>query len=179
MIGRGRDGWEESYNGKGKASELYNNPDGTDAFTPVQLPSTTIDALIGDNKVSDLKEGFRIRRAANTEGTKWQNVTATRANATDWTWALSGTQTWRDIKFRGDSPTVTSSFRNFSSLTGQMMKPVLSMYQVNFLGTSQQAWRMGFAYGLSLAAPIMPPPTCGLRPAPTPFPSPRCSCAPS
>ncbi|WP_237222798.1 fibrinogen-like YCDxxxxGGGW domain-containing protein [Rothia nasimurium] len=147
MIGRGRDGWEENYNGKGKASELYTNPDGTDAFTPVQLPSTTVDALIGNSKVSDLKEGFRIRRAANAEGTKWQNVTATRANATDWTWALSGTQTWRDIKFRGDSPTVTSSNRNFSSLTGQMMKPVLSMYQVNFLGTSAQGWRMGFAYG--------------------------------
>ncbi|WHS49552.1 hypothetical protein QM007_06355 [Rothia sp. SD9660Na] len=28
-----------------------------------------------------------------------------------------------------------------------MMKPVLSMYQVNFLGTSEQGCRVGFAYG--------------------------------
>ncbi|MGV3017415.1 fibrinogen-like YCDxxxxGGGW domain-containing protein [Rothia sp. 88186D007BW] len=147
MIGRGRDGWEENYNGKGKPSELYTNPDGTDAFTPVQLPSTTIDALIGNQKVSDLTEGFRIRRAANAEGTKWQNMTATCVNAADWTWALSGNQTWRDIKFRGDSPTTRTSFRNIPSVTGQMMRSGHPMYHVNFLGNRTQDWRIGFAYG--------------------------------
>lgn len=72
MIGRGREGWTESYNGKGKAPELHANPDGTDAFNPVQLPATTVDALLGGRKVSELTDGVRVRRAANPEGTKGQ-----------------------------------------------------------------------------------------------------------
>ncbi|MDY3048274.1 MAG: fibrinogen-like YCDxxxxGGGW domain-containing protein [Rothia sp. (in: high G+C Gram-positive bacteria)] len=147
MIGRGREGWGEEYNGKGNPAELYNNPDGTDAFSPVQLPSTTVDALMGDQAISSLIGGFRIRRAANSQGTTWQNVYTTRSDATDWTWALSGTQSWANIRITGDSPTLGGSNFSSSSMTGQMFTPLLSKYQVKFIGSSAQSWKMGFAYG--------------------------------
>ena len=68
MIGRGREGWSEDYAGKGDPRELATNPDGTDAFSPVQLPSSTVDALLGDTKVQDLEDGVRFYRAGNAPG---------------------------------------------------------------------------------------------------------------
>lgn len=147
LIGRGREGWSEDYTGKGDPAQLHQNPEGPAAFAPVQLSSSTVKALTGQQKISDLTGGVRIRRAANQDGSRWQEVTLTRAQASEWTWTLSATQTWKDIHFRGDSPTVSRSNRKFSALTGQMVKPVLSMYQINFLGGTQQDWKLGFAYG--------------------------------
>ena len=52
MIGRGREGWTESYNGTGDPNQLHQNPTGPSAFTPVQLPANTVDALLNGIKPS-------------------------------------------------------------------------------------------------------------------------------
>lgn len=151
MIGRGREGWTEAYSGMGQPHELHSNPDGTDAFKPVQLPAATVDALLGGGKVSDLIDGVRVRRAANSAGTKWQEVLLTRANANGWSWTLSGTQIWKNVRFSGQSPYIFDSNYHYPSISGQMMKPVLQMYHMNFTAVPEKQWKMGFAYGWTIA----------------------------
>ena len=64
MVGRGREGWTESYNGTGDPNQLHQNPTGPAAFTPVQLSSTTVDALLNGIKPQDLPDGMRLHRAS-------------------------------------------------------------------------------------------------------------------
>lgn len=147
MIGRGRESWTESYLGRGKAAELHANPDGTDAFSPVQLPAATVDALLGGQKVSDLTGGVRVRRAANAEGTKWQEVTMTRPSAEGWSWTLSAIQNWNDIEFSGDSPLARTIPNTYATVLGQMMKPTPHEHHLYYYATASKQWKMGFSYG--------------------------------
>ena len=122
LIGRGRNGWLESYNGRGKASDLLtgNAPEqagklveaegkksvqlsegfSASAFSPVQLPSTTVNALLNNDtdgsgiRPDDLEDGIRIRRALNVEGTAWQEATVQRLNTERWSWTLRARANW-------------------------------------------------------------------------------------
>ncbi|MDO4898063.1 MAG: fibrinogen-like YCDxxxxGGGW domain-containing protein [Rothia sp. (in: high G+C Gram-positive bacteria)] len=145
MIGRGREGWTEEYYGRGKASELYTNPDGTSAFTPVQLPSTTVDELLDGDRVDSLEDGVRFHRAANTSGTMWQDVYAKRANTESWSWALRAKANWSNIRFAtppqlGFSPTIASTQNNIG----------IADYAYNnltFTSSRNYGWNNGFAFG--------------------------------
>ncbi|WP_237200540.1 fibrinogen-like YCDxxxxGGGW domain-containing protein [Rothia nasimurium] len=154
MIGRGREGWSEDYTGRGNAAELASNPDGTDAFNPVQLPSKTIDALMGDTQVKDLPGGLLFRRAANTAGTEWQNVYATRSKLEDWSWALAVYHPWTNFTFdnapsQGADATYASAVHriaNFNNGTNTMI----------FAGRKDQAWKLGFSYGAAVTGQNSP-----------------------
>ena len=78
MVGRGREGWTESYGGVGNADQLHKNPTGSAAFKPVQLSSNTVDALLNGTKPQDLPDGMRLRRAYDPSGTQWQEVRTPR-----------------------------------------------------------------------------------------------------
>ncbi|WP_326503500.1 fibrinogen-like YCDxxxxGGGW domain-containing protein [Rothia nasimurium] len=145
MIGRGRDGWSEDYAGKGDPNELANNPDGTDAFSPVQLPSSTIDALLGETKVQDLEDGVRFYRAGNAEGTVWQNMYAQRTKTEEWSWTLSAYHPWENIRYVND-PALGAS-RSYPNSVNRISNHNDYYYSNNFYGRSNQSWRIGFAYG--------------------------------
>ncbi len=71
-IGSAREQWTLAYDGQGRPQDLLG---GTPTLTrATQLPSATIDAMLGGGQVDGLAEGVRIRRAANTTGTTWQEV---------------------------------------------------------------------------------------------------------
>src|SRR3954468_14447536 len=72
LIGRGRDAWSFGYAGQGTAASVALAPTGTNAFAPATLPSATVDGLFDGHAPSTTYDGFRIRRATNTAGTKWQ-----------------------------------------------------------------------------------------------------------
>ena len=109
-IGEGRDGWTENYEGQGDASQLYSDAAPASsgltleqgkalrsvpaAKTPIQLSGTTISQLLNGVRPDQLPDGYRFRRALNTSGTKWQEVTVDRRQTSEWTWALRSNAVW-------------------------------------------------------------------------------------
>ncbi len=145
MIGRGRDGWTEDYVGKGKAEDLASNPDGTDAFAPVQLPSTTVDALLGGKPVNQLSDGVRFARSLNSTGSATQNVYAKRARQSQWSWALRAKQQWDNITF--DNPAGYPSDYTKDTNLGNLAWFDNRYYRMDFTTASNYSWKLGFIYG--------------------------------
>lgn len=93
MIGRGRENWTYSYNGRGTPADVVANVTGPAAFSPRQLDSTIVDGLLGGKRFDDpaYGSGVRVRRALDQAGTQWQETRwSLRANTRDrWSWALA------------------------------------------------------------------------------------------
>src|SRR3546814_1106716 len=84
LVGRGRNGWTWDHAGQGTPEQIVDVPTGPSAFSPATLHGDTIAALLGGTSVKDLDGGVRPRRAANANGTSWQEVR----------WDLSILDTW-------------------------------------------------------------------------------------
>ncbi|HEV7955695.1 MAG TPA: fibrinogen-like YCDxxxxGGGW domain-containing protein, partial [Marisediminicola sp.] len=98
LIGRGREGWSTSNEGWGTPAQVRSTVTGQAAFSPRQLPSRTIEALLNGNTVSSLSDGIRLRRATTADGSDWQESTFTFASPRDeWLWQFDNEQrvdTW-------------------------------------------------------------------------------------
>ena len=156
LIGRGRNGWLESYNGRGKASDLLtgNAPEqagklveaegkksvqlsegfSASAFSPVQLPSTTVNALLNNDtdgsgiRPDDLEDGIRIRRALNVEGTAWQEATVQRLNTERWSWTLRAPAKWGKYTVKNLDP----AYSQYDFSTEQVTSgPVWNIFPVS------------------------------------------------
>lgn len=143
MVGRGREGWTESYNGTGDPNQLHQNPTGPSAFTPVQLPANTVDALLNGIKPQDLPDGMRLHRAHNARGTQWQDVYVQRPQTEQWTWAMSYGQRWGTVKFTGAGINRTARMGGSPS----EMAPGITTSSVRFFANPNQGYQIGFAYG--------------------------------
>lgn len=146
MIARGREGWTEDYNGKGKASELYNNPEGTTAFSPVQLPGKTIQALTNEQAPKNYEDGIRLRRAANVQGTEWQEIRAKQGQTNEWAWTLRANNLWSSIEFRNPS-SIGNSFTG-RNIYGKMGNWNGAYNAVTFNTSAKFNWNLGFGYGM-------------------------------
>ena len=151
LIGRGRDGWTENYHGRGAASKLYTSPEGDDAMTPVQLPSTTVELLNGQ-KPQDLEDGVRFRRALNTDGTEWQNITAHRDQTERWTWALRSNNIWSNIDVSADNPQYMQRDRTHFDKTEGHIQQNGTYSVLNFDEQREQGWKLGFSYSRDVRA---------------------------
>lgn len=93
LIGRGRENWTYSYNGKGSAADVAGQVTGPGAFSPRQLDSTIVNGLLGGKRFDDptYGSGVRVRRALDQAGDSWQETRwSFRANSRDrWSWALA------------------------------------------------------------------------------------------
>ncbi|MEX3611251.1 fibrinogen-like YCDxxxxGGGW domain-containing protein [Rothia sp. LK2588] len=146
MIGRGREGWTENDNGVGDPAEIATNPDGTDAFKPVQLPSATVDALNYNQPPKDQYQGTRIRRALDNAGTEWQEFRATRDQVENWSWGLSAYANWSDIKF--DNPRLYYGFdRTWGTSKDRIIGLNLNYNAMYFVPRNEQNRQLGFGYG--------------------------------
>lgn len=145
LIGRGREGWTEEYAGRGNAAELFNNPDGTDAFVPVQLSGSTIDALTNGESPKDYADGIRIRRAADVHGSIWQEIRAKHAQNQQWTWAMRASTRWSSVSF--ENPRVIGD--NFASRNalGNVAAGNNAYNSLTFTTSSVYNWNNGFTYG--------------------------------
>ena len=152
LIGRGRDGWTENYHGRGAASKLYTSPEGDDAMTPLQLPSTTVDELLNGQKPQDLEDGVRFRRALNTDGTEWQNITAHRDQTERWTWALRSNNIWSNIDVSADNPQYMQRDRTHFDKTEGHIQQNGTYSVLNFDEQREQGWKIGFSYSRDVRA---------------------------
>ena len=154
MIGRGREGWVEEYNGRGNNNDLVSNPDGTDAFSPVQLDSGTVDDLLGGQAPSDLEDGIRFKRATDNAGTQYQNAYAKRLNTESWSWALRANANWGDIRF--DNPTSLGKGLSIASTVGKIGDWDNRYNALVFNASKATNWLHGFNYGYSVLGDTSP-----------------------
>lgn len=139
LIGRGRENWTQSQEGRLTAADVAETPTGTAAFSPAQLPVETITGLLGGGRVDALAEGVRLRRATNTVGTSWQEVRFSYATPRDrWSWQFAGVQrvgSWSIGTTRGSGGT-TGAFGSGSQLL-----------RVETNASAVRGWERGFGFG--------------------------------
>ncbi|WP_141783282.1 fibrinogen-like YCDxxxxGGGW domain-containing protein [Ornithinicoccus hortensis] len=140
LVGKGREGWQEFYEGQGSASELLERELTPSYFSTVQLPAQTVDELVNNTKISDLEDGVRVLRAANAQGTSWQNVQFRYTAKRDrWVWSRSASHPLASYRFDGGSWFNGGTTASFGRDSG--MQRVTSEF------ASGQSWTSGFSYG--------------------------------
>lgn len=140
LIGRGREGWKEMYEGLGTTAQVRSTVTGTGAFTPRQLSSTTIDQLLNGKSAQTLSDGIRLRRALNTSGSQWQEVRFQTTKRERWTWTFSS-----------ETPVASYKFDNLNG-TGGATSTFGSGQGTNRVDTRElkaQGWTQGWSYGTS------------------------------
>ena len=168
-IGEGRDGWTENYEGQGDASQLYSDAAPASsgltleqgkalrsvpaAKTPIQLSGTTISQLLNGVRPDQLPDGYRFRRALNTSGTKWQEVTVDRRQTSEWTWALRSSAVWSNTTITNPDEFSSYNDEGRKYWTNNTWEDHILRGQNNgfkaliFDELASQDYRMGFRYG--------------------------------
>lgn len=86
LVGRGREGWEFDEDGQGTNAQVAQNLGTTAAFAPAAYSSAIINDLITSAGADLTGIEIRIRRAANTTGTAFQEARWRSISQTSWTW---------------------------------------------------------------------------------------------
>ncbi len=141
LVGRGREGWQEGYNGIRSSEQLRNNITGTAAFTPVQLPSETVDGLLNSGRVDALDDGIRLRRASNTAGTQWQESRFKMQKRDRWVWTFAAAHRITSYSFNGSGANSTQQTNNFGNDN--------NLRRVTFTERQSHSWSKGWSYGSS------------------------------
>lgn len=138
LIGRGREGWREQYEGRGTTAQVRTQVTGQEAFSPRQLSSKVIDGLLDGGRVDALTDGVRVRRATNVDGSAWQEVRFKFQKRDRWVWALGAEHRLANYSFDGvvRSGGQTNNFGADSAFR-----------RVDFRQRSDQGWTIGWAYG--------------------------------
>ena len=142
LVGRGREGWKNNYNGLRTPDDVRNTVTGQNAFLVAQLPALTVDGLLNNGAVSALTDGVRLRRATNTTGTTWQEVRFAMPRRDRWIWTFRGEHpvgSWRFDTTTGSGGT-TNSFGNNTQFR-----------RVDTNVRQAQGWVGGFGYGSGVA----------------------------
>lgn len=142
LVGKGRDGWTNEYQGKGTITDLLTPGLSTMSAKTTQLSATAVDQLLGGGRVDALTDGIRLRRAKTTTGSSWQEVRLKLANRDRWVWTFGAEHPIASYTFdssRGSGGTtpsfgLDSSFRRVVNTT-----------------SSSQKYHLGFAYGSGVA----------------------------
>nr|WP_281353585.1 fibrinogen-like YCDxxxxGGGW domain-containing protein [Phytoactinopolyspora mesophila] len=147
LIGRGREGWRNTYEGLGTTAQVRSVVNGPDAFQPRQLSSQVIDGLLDGRRVDQVPDGIRLRRAMNTGGTQWQEARFNFANRDRWVWTFPAEHRVGSFRFG----TTTGSGGQTSSFgTNQQFNRVITTK------TQAQGWTAGWAFGSLVSGSTSP-----------------------
>lgn len=139
LIGRGREAWSTSNEGTGTSAQVREEIAGQAAFSPRQLSSHVIGALLNGADVGSLSDGIRLRRATNVEGTAWQEVSFTITSPrAAWSWMFDNEQRvgqW-DVGGVTGSGGTTNSFGSGTTVN-----------RVQTTMGATQGWVDGFGFG--------------------------------
>lgn len=147
LIGRGREDWAWSEGGMGGENTLYLGLGTQAAFPPAYLSAATIQELL-DNTGVDLKDvQIRIRRAAATDGSSYQETLWRSVESRGWTWLF-------------DAANYSISYNVKDSILGTGISTTGKTYDVNpsqgdHLRTFTYPWtghnnKSGFSYGSTI-----------------------------
>lgn len=139
LVGRGRDGWNWDGDASGTPAQVAGTVTGTGAFAPRKLSNAVIDGLMGGRRIDSLSEGVRLRRAANTTGTSWQEARFTLRSRDRWSWGLGAGHPITSYSFDGATTNATTTTREFGSNTAQR--------RVWTFESANNNWVRGFNFG--------------------------------
>jgi hypothetical protein len=142
LVGRGRQGWKNNYDGLGTPAQVRDTPTGTAAFAPAQLPAKTIDGLLNGTNVSSLTDGIRLRRAGDRTGSSWQEVRFKMANRDRWAWTFGAQHTVGAYTFSGVGGNANGSGGQTVSFGTDQLS-----HRVNTQALEAQGFLWGFSYG--------------------------------
>ena len=150
LLGRGREGWTFNPFGQGSPSTVRSTVEGSGAFTPAALDSSTITALLNGQTVDTLTDGIRIERATNTTGTQKQNL-AFHPKYQKWTWSFAAGQLLNKVTIDGTTYQGSNTYdTQSSSVAGQTTNGLAGQNGTRRLFTFQWAShnnKAGFSYG--------------------------------
>lgn len=151
LIGRGREGWKEGYNGLRTPQEISATPSGTAAFKTAQLPATTVDGLLNGERPDALPDGVRVHRAADAAGTSWQDVNLHVAQRDRWVWTFGAVHRMGDFAFGATPNSVAATG---SGGTTSSFGTDEAYNRVHFDQAATHQYLMGWAYGSSITGSI-------------------------
>jgi chitodextrinase len=140
LIGRGREGWTWSPAGQGGIAALRTTITGPAAFSPATYPTATVQGLLGGGRVDALTDGIRVRRAANSTGTTWQEMRLKMSNRSSWSWAFGGGELMSNVIING----TTYPGGNSQSWAANGDQNLLRMTTND---AAAHNYKQGFAYG--------------------------------
>ncbi len=142
LVGRGREGWSDTAEGRGTPAEVAGIITGTAAFSPRQLSTKVITGLVNGRSISSVGKNIMLRRATNTSGTSWQDSTFSYSSPrNEWAWAFNNEQrvsSWTIGSVSGTGGYTSS----FGSGTGLNRIETIA-------DASHGKWMNGFGYGSS------------------------------
>lgn len=141
LIGRGREGWKEFYQGVGTTAQVRSAVTGTAAFQPRQLSSTVIDGLLNGKSPELLPDGIRLRRATSTDGLKWQETRFKVTKLPRWVWTMSAERPVSSYTFGAGT---FSGGLNSSFGTDQNLNRVVTSE------SAAQGYTQGWAFGSNI-----------------------------
>lgn len=144
MVGRGRENWQEYYEGQGDPVALRSTVTGPKAFKPAQLSSTTVDGLLNGGRPDELAEGLRIRRAADQAGSTWQEVRLDTTNQPRWSWTLSAGIPVATASFDGER--VSNQLTSLAKVPADPLLGYNPLKALRFTDRAQQGYQRGFAF---------------------------------
>ena len=150
LVGRGREGWTFARDGQNSATAVRTPPSGTGAFVPAALGSDTIDGLLDGGRTSDLVDGVRVRRAANLDGTAWQERRLVVKDQGPWSWAFGGGIQLSSTVVDGTTYSWGNTRDSALAWGGQPANPLTNVNDLRRLITyplTQHSGKAGFAYG--------------------------------
>ncbi len=149
LLGRGRESWLWRSAGQGTPGEVRNTPTGPAAFKAAALSSATVDGLLDGGRVDALTEGVRLRRAADSAGTRWQEVRLDYANRGRWSWQFEALHDLDACVF--DGVRLTPGTRTTRDCNGGTART-----RVFTFGWASHNYRFGFSYGSGLTGSNSP-----------------------
>jgi PKD repeat protein len=150
LVGKGRNEWDKSNTGQGKATALLSPDTAPMSGTTVQYPGDTIDGLLDNGRVDALTDGVRVRRAMDAAGSSWQEVRMKFSRFGHWAWALGALY---PVSSWSMSPTTPGGSGTASGTTGtsQNLGTGTSYSKLSNVPSRSNDWNYGFSYGTSVA----------------------------
>ena len=149
LVGRGRNGWSFNPLGQGSAATVRTTTDGSGAFAPAALDTTTITALLNGTAVNALGDGIRLERATNSAGTKSQDYRI-YPKYEAWTWSFAAGQLLNKVVVDGTTYTGSNTANTSASAYGQTangLSGATGVRQLNTTAVSSHNKVQGFAFG--------------------------------
>lgn len=142
LIGRGRENWLQGNVGRLTPRDIWENPTGSEAFSPAQLSTDVVTGLLNGGRVDALQEGVRLRRAQNVAGTAWQETRFKYGTArAAWSWQFAGVQSVSSYSFNG----VTGN----GGTTGSFGRDNTYQRVDTNVDGGARGWSRGFSFGSS------------------------------
>ena len=145
LIGRGRQGWVWSESGQVPAN-VASNVGTTSAFSPSFYASTTVNQILGYINTKDLPDGIRIKRAADINGTTWQEYRWNLTSQTSWSWLFESPSLATSSSFINGATYFTAGNTIDSSFTGNDGSRIFTW------AWDGHNYQRGFSYGSTITA---------------------------